>query len=105
NIDGDLLERMPVADRLDKWQQDVKAGRQRLFVPPEALHDISPLPRADDRGSRDDEQHDDGKKEEDDEARRHERAPSALILIIKRSTDVTVHRWPRASGLGSVFVA
>ena len=77
DVDGDLLERVAVADDIDERQQHVKARAQRAVKPAEALDDVRALLRHDDRRLRDDDEHEQG---EDEETTRRPPVMSALLL-------------------------
>src|SRR5207249_9851639 len=102
-----LLEGVPVADRVDEGEEDVKAGVQRGAVAAEPLDHEGALLGDDDRRARDDDHHQQGETEEDDEGSGH----CTLLRYCARrdrtrpSTCATMLRSPRASGRASTFLA
>ena len=96
NVEGDLLQRVAVADDVDERQQHVKAGVQDAVKPSEPLDDVRALLRNDDGRLRNDDEHEDREDQQREKTTGHERSLSGLRKIIRRSTSTTLHRSPRA---------
>jgi hypothetical protein len=76
DVEGGLLQRVAVADRVDEREKDVEPGVERRAVAAEPLDDERALLRDDDRGPRDDEEDEEREDEEDEQgAREHRRSP------------------------------
>ena len=67
DVDGLLLERVPVADDVDERHEEMEAGVERRVVASEALDDVGALLRHDDRRLEEDEQDEQRDEDEDDE--------------------------------------
>src|SRR5581483_5084021 len=97
DIDRALLQRVPIADRIDERQEDVEPRVQRRAVAPEPFDDERALLR-DDHGRAGDHQHDEHREDEEDDHRTgHHPIPSAysgLSQSVRPSTRVTVPRSP-----------
>jgi hypothetical protein len=67
DVDGILLQRVSIADRVDERKQDVESRVQRRMIPAQSFDDVRALLRDDDRRLEDDDDDEHGDEQRDHE--------------------------------------